>query len=104
MISFIKIIVIKKKKSCKCYQRVRIRWQSAALTTADELPLLDLSHVMAPQVCWAHALSVEAYTWPLPQPVRQPGQVAVTVEVVGVQATAWEDRHPGLNWGEQTEQ
>lgn len=71
-------------RPCKC----------AALTTADELPFLDLRHVVPPQVGRAHALGVEADARPLPQPVGQPGQVAVTVKVVGVKATAWEEAWP----------
>lgn len=44
---------------------------------------------MAPQVGRAHALGVEAHARPLTQPVREPGQVAVAVQVVGMQATKW---------------
>lgn len=47
---------------------------------------------MAPQVGGAHALSVEPHARPLPQPVREPGQVAVTVQVVGMQSTKWRAR------------
>lgn len=62
-----------------------------SLTTADKLPFLDLSYVVSPEVGRSHALGVEADPRPLPQPVGQPGQVAVTVEVVGVKTTAWKE-------------
>lgn len=47
---------------------------------------------MAPQVGGAHALGVEAHSGPLTQPVRQPGQVAVAIQVVGMEATEGEER------------
>lgn len=65
--------------------------KSVSLTAADKLPLLDLGHVVPPEVGWPHALGVEADPGPLPQPVRQPSQVAITVEVVGVKTTAWKE-------------
>lgn len=45
---------------------------------------------MAPQVGRAHTLSVETNPGPLAQPVRQPGQVAVTIQIVRVQSTRGE--------------
>ena len=65
--------------------------ESVSLTAADKLPFLDLGYVVSPEVGWPHALRVEADPWPLPQPVGQPGQVAITVEVVGVKTTAWKE-------------
>lgn len=62
---------------------------SDSLTTADKLPFLDLGYIVSPEVGWPHALGVKANPWPLPQPVGQPGQVAITVEVVGMKTTAW---------------
>lgn len=56
-------------------------------TCADELLLLHLSHIVSPQVRGGHALSVETQAGALSQPLRQPGHVAVTLQVVGVQAT-----------------
>lgn len=59
------------------------------LTAADKLPFLDLGYVVSPEVGRPHALGVEADPRPLPQPVGQPGQVAIAVQVVGVKATVW---------------
>ncbi len=56
-------------------------------TCADKLFLLHLSHVVPPQVRRGHALRVKTQTGALAQPLRQPGHVAVTLQVVGVQAT-----------------
>lgn len=42
---------------------------------------------MAPQVWRGHALGVEAQAGALSEPIRQPGHVAVALQVVGVQAT-----------------
>lgn len=58
-----------------------------SLTTADKFSFLNLGYIVAPQVGRAHTLGVEAHSRPLTQPVREPGQVAVTVQVVGMQAT-----------------
>jgi len=48
---------------------------------------------MAPQVGRAHTLSVEANPGPLAQPVRQPGQVAVAIQIVRVQSKSPKFRH-----------
>lgn len=42
---------------------------------------------MSPQVWRGHALRVKTQSGALSQPLRQPGHVAVTLQVVGVQAT-----------------
>ena len=42
---------------------------------------------MSPQVWRGHALRVETQAGALSQPLRKPGHVAVTLQVVGVQAT-----------------
>lgn len=63
-------------------------------TCAGKLLLLHLGHVVAPQVWRGHALSVEAQTGALSQPLRQPGDVTVTLQVVGVQ-TAEEEEGEG---------
>ena len=47
--------------------------------------LLHFSHVEASELCGARALSEEADGGSLPQPLCQPGQVTVAVEVVGVE-------------------
>lgn len=62
--------------------------EPVSLTAADKLALLDLGYVVAAEVRWPHALRVEPDPRPLPQPVRQPGQVAIAVQVVGVKAAA----------------
>lgn len=64
-------------------------------TCADKLLLLHLGHVVPPQVWRGHALSIETQTGALSQPLRQPGHVAVTLQVVGVQATGIGDWHGG---------
>lgn len=56
------------------------------LTWADILLLLHIRHVEAPQVHRSHAEGELADGPPLSQPIREPGQVAVTVQVVGVEA------------------
>lgn len=65
------------------------------LTWAHVLLLLHVCHVEAPQVHRSHAESELADGPPLSQPVREPGQVAVTVQVVGVEAPG-----SGGEWGE----
>lgn len=64
-------------------------------TCAGKLLLLHLGHVVPPQVRRGHALSVETQTGALSQPLRQPGHVAVTLQVVGVQATGRGDWQRG---------
>lgn len=56
------------------------------LTRAGELILLDLSHIEAAELCWGRTLCEEPDGGPLPEPLCQPGQVAVTEQMVGVQA------------------
>lgn len=53
--------------------------------------LLDLSHVEAAELRWARALGEQAHCGSLAKPLSQPGQVAVTVQVVGVETAA---QHP----------
>lgn len=57
-------------------------------TCAGEVFLLDIRDVEAPHVGRRHALGEEGQATPLPQPVRQPGQVAVAVQIVRVQTPA----------------
>lgn len=66
------------------------------LTGAAELILLDLSHVEAAELGWSRALGEEPDSGALAQPLREPGQVAVAEEVVGVQAAAgrWGSQQP----------
>lgn len=69
---------------------------------------------MSPQVWRGHALRVETQAGALSQPLRKPGHVAVTLQVVGVQATVGggeeeeeqveegkEERGEADRWGEQ---
>lgn len=56
------------------------------LTWAYVLLLLHIRHIEAPQVHRSHAECELANCPPLSQPIREPGQVAVTVQVVGVEA------------------
>lgn len=58
------------------------------LTGAAELVLLDLSHVEAAQLGRSRALGEEPDGGALAQPLREPGQVAVAEEMVGMQAAA----------------
>ena len=72
------------------------------LTWAHVLLLLHVCHAEAPQVHRGHAESELADGPPLPQPVREPGQVAVTVQVVGVQAPGSGEEGRGCHrrkWG-----
>lgn len=62
------------------------------LTVADEVLLLDVGDVEAPHVSRGHALCEGGQAPPGPQPIREPGQVAVAVEAVGVQTTAKKTR------------
>ncbi len=68
-------------------------------TCADKLLLLHLSHVVPPQVRRGHALRVKTQAGALSEPLRQPGHVAVTLQVVGVQATGGERRRVGRGRG-----
>lgn len=54
---------------------------------------------MAPQVWRGHALSVEAQTGALSQPLRQPSDVTVTLQVVGVQTA--EEEEEGWGWTDE---
>lgn len=83
---------------CDCYQQVTKEAiemtqnpRLCALTWADKLLLLYLGHIMPPEVWWGHALCVQAQAGALSQPLRQPGDMAVTLQVVGVQAAVEED-------------
>lgn len=74
---------------------------SAQPTCADKLLLLHLGHVVPPQVRRGHALRVKTQTGALSQPLRQPGHVAVTLQVVGVQATGGRKEGEEGMWREQ---
>lgn len=56
------------------------------LTWAHVLFLLHIRHVEAPQVHRSHAECELANRPSLPQPIREPGQVTVTVQMVGMEA------------------
>ena len=71
--------------------------QPRHLTWAHVLLLLHVCHVEAPQVHGSHAESELADGPPLPEPVREPGQVAVTVQLVGVEAPGRGDRGDRLS-------
>lgn len=60
--------------------------QWGSLTWAHVLLLLHVRHVEAPQVHRGHAECELANGPSLSQPIREPGQVAVAVQVVGVEA------------------
>lgn len=74
-----------------------------SLTWAHVLLLLHVRHVEAPQVHRGHAECELANGPSLSQPIREPGQVAVTVQVVGVEAPGrGRDRGKtchGVRWG-----
>lgn len=55
-------------------------------TCADEFAFLHVGDVEASHVGGRHALSEGGQAPSLAQPIREPRQVAVTVQVVGVQA------------------
>lgn len=61
-------------------------------TCAHKLLLLHLGHVVPPQVRRGHALRVKTQPGALSQPLWQPGYVAVTLQVVGVQAAEGQRR------------
>lgn len=50
--------------------------------------LLHLGHVESPELGRGGALREQAHGGPLPEPLGQPGQVTVAVQVVGVEAAA----------------
>lgn len=70
------------------YPRPGARRLPDPLTGAAELILLDLGHVEAAELGRSRALGEEPDGGALAEPLRQPGQVAVAEEVVGVQAAA----------------
>lgn len=55
------------------------------LTIADKIFLLHIWDVEAPHVGGGHALGEGSQAPPGSEPIREPGQLTVTVEVVGVQ-------------------
>lgn len=60
------------------------KWIIGTITRADKVLLLNLRHKKTPQVYRCQAEGELPDSAPLPQPVRQPGQVAVAVQEVGV--------------------
>lgn len=54
-------------------------------TCTNEFSFLHIRDVEASHVGGGHALGEGSQAPPLPQPIREPRQVAVTVQVVGVQ-------------------
>lgn len=55
------------------------------LTIADKILLLHIWDIEAPHVGGGHALGEGSQAPPGSEPIREPGQVTVTVEIVGVQ-------------------
>lgn len=55
------------------------------LTITDKILLLHIWDIEAPHVGGGHALGEGSQALPGSEPIRKPGQVTVTVEVVGVQ-------------------
>lgn len=69
------------------------------LTIADKILLLHVWNIEAPHVGGGHALGEGSQAPSGPEPVREPGQVTVTVEVVGVQSPeAHEETQEDLFW------
>lgn len=60
-------------------------WECVSRTCTNEFSLLYIRDVEAPHVGGRHALRKGGQAPPLSQPIREPWQVAVTVQVVGVQ-------------------
>lgn len=77
--AFVASTVLKSLWGCQC-----------DLTVADKVFLWHVRHVEAPHVGRGHALSEGGQASPRPQPIREPRQLTVTVEVVGVQAAGRE--------------
>ncbi len=57
------------------------------LTIADKILLLHIWDIEAPHVGGGHALGEGSQAPPCSEPIREPGQVTVTVEIVGVQTS-----------------
>lgn len=55
------------------------------LTVADKVFLRHIRDIEAPHVGGGHALGKGGQASPGSEPIREPGQVTVTVQVVGVQ-------------------
>lgn len=66
--------------------------KDAAPTWAAELALLHLCHIEAPKAGGSRALGEEPNGGPLSQPLREPAQVTVTEQMVGVQAARGGER------------
>lgn len=62
------------------------------LTIADKILFLHIWDIEASHVGGGHALSEGSQAPPCPEPIREPGQVTVTVKVVGVQTTERDGR------------
>ena len=107
--SFITILWMQRLKVIKVHlpglpscQIVNLKSKTEAESSHTVLLLLHVCHAEAPQVHRGHAESELADGPPLPQPVREPGQVAVTVQVVGVQAPGSGEEGRGCHrrkWG-----
>lgn len=55
------------------------------LTWTTKLVFLDLGHVDPTELWWRWALCEQTKRWPLTQPLGQPGQVAVAIQIIWVQ-------------------
>lgn len=60
-------------------------WVDVELTIADKILLLHIWDIEASHVGGGHALGEGSQAPSGSEPIREPGQVTVTVEVVGVQ-------------------
>lgn len=67
-------------------------WSLGSSTWAGEVALTQLCKVEAPQRGRRATLSIKTQCWSLTQPWRQPGQVTVTAQGVGVETTARESK------------
>lgn len=67
------------------------------LTIADKIFLLHIWDIQAPHVGVGHALGEGSQAPPGSKPIREPGQVTVAVEIVGVQTPETDgERHKYL--------
>lgn len=64
-------------------------------TCADKLSFLNIRDIETSHMGGGHALCERCQPPPLPQPIGKPGQVAVAVQAVGVQATREGENNEG---------
>lgn len=68
-----------------CAWRTVGKRKKKGVTWTTELMFLDLSHVDPAELWWRWALCEQTKCGPLTQPLGQPGQVAVTIQIIWVQ-------------------